>query len=398
MIGGGGDAELSGDEAGGSGAEFGEAEAGTVAGVVGLDGGDAGGLGGGGAREGAVADFEFDDVLAAGLEGAGGGQDGEGGFGVERGDEAAEAGHGRRWGSVEGGPWLGRWAWGSTDRGVVLAGGDGARQWLDDAGDDAGDEQLFADLALVAERVEEGDSGAVAPILADGEMDGDGLVGEVAGADVVGGGAGFERESALESAGVFEGEGDRGFEVEDAVGRGVDEGFEGVADAEGLGDDFVVVAGVVEVEAVGDVEGFAVEGADGEEVGGQFEEGFVEVVGVVEGGGVDVSGGEAAGFDGDPAVGGFVFVAFEDEVAAFADEEVGEIGEGFFHLFEEVEHGIAGGGEFHLGVEAEVDEEFVGLVEVTAHAGPPEWGRLRGVGGLGERGPVGVRPDRVTIP
>lgn len=59
-------------------------------GLIVLDGTDAGIFGGGGAFEGAVPDFEFDDVFTGGLESFGDGEDGECGFDGELPGEIGE--------------------------------------------------------------------------------------------------------------------------------------------------------------------------------------------------------------------------------------------------------------------------------------------------------------------
>src|SRR5262249_28486393 len=65
---------------------------GAVVGGAGLDGLDASGKGAAGAVEGTVADLEFDDVFALGLEATGHGEDVERGFGGQAAGEVAEGG------------------------------------------------------------------------------------------------------------------------------------------------------------------------------------------------------------------------------------------------------------------------------------------------------------------
>ena len=97
MVGRDGDAELPGVVLGQDFAEGGQAEGGAVVALVFLDGADAGGPGVLGGREGAVADLEFDDVLALRLQPPGDGEDVERGLG---GEGAGKGGEVRRHRSV----------------------------------------------------------------------------------------------------------------------------------------------------------------------------------------------------------------------------------------------------------------------------------------------------------
>jgi len=91
----GGDIEFAFDEGGCSVTESGESGRGAIVGLIVLNGTDAGVFGGGGAFEGAVTDFEFDDVFASGLEIFGDGEDGECCFDGELPGEITERdGHG----------------------------------------------------------------------------------------------------------------------------------------------------------------------------------------------------------------------------------------------------------------------------------------------------------------
>src|SRR5512135_3772385 len=81
-----------------------------------------------------------------------------------------------------------------------LARGDRLGERLDDARDDQRFDRLLADGPLAVERVDEGHLRPGAPILADREVDADLVLGELAGADLIGVGPGLDREPALEPA------------------------------------------------------------------------------------------------------------------------------------------------------------------------------------------------------
>lgn len=91
----GGDIEFAFDEGGCAVTESGKSGRGAIVGLIVLNGADAGVFGRGGAFEGAVTDFEFDDVFACGLEVFGDGEDGECSFDGELLGEITERdGHG----------------------------------------------------------------------------------------------------------------------------------------------------------------------------------------------------------------------------------------------------------------------------------------------------------------
>lgn len=259
-------------------------------------------------------------------------------------------------------------------------GGDGLGEGADDARDDAVFEHFLGDFALLAEGVEEGGLGVEAPELSDGEVEAELVLGEGAGAEVLGVGAGLDGDAALEARGVVEGDGHDGL-VAGELGAGlVEEPLERGGHAEDLGDEFVVVSVVGEVESEDEVEGLAVELAEAEHVGREFEDGLVLSVGLGELLGVDVSGAESVGFDGEPAVGAGFLVALEDEVSVVAGVELGEVWKPPFHLLKVVKDGFAVVGEFEFGVEVEVDVVVVGERLVVVH---PVASIRRSVGGRG---------------
>jgi hypothetical protein len=89
-------------------------------------------------------------------------------------------------------------------------------------------------------------------------------------------------------------------------------------------------------------------------IGGELEHEAVEPHGLFDAGGVDVTGGEAALFDGRPAVAVVAAVFLEVEVAVIGTAEAGHRREVFLDAFEKVEEGLPLVGELELRPESEV--------------------------------------------
>ena len=111
----------------------------------------------------------------------------------------------------------------------------------------------------------------------------------------------------------------------------------GRADAEGLGDQFVLIAAIGEIEAHQQVECFAIEPAERQAVGSQFQGVAVLIERRIERVGIDVPGANSPRLDRAPAIVAELLVAFEDEVAFVAGVEVPHLGELLLHLLEVVQ-------------------------------------------------------------
>src|SRR5262249_18540555 len=135
----------------------------------------------------AVADLQLDDVFALRFEATGHRQDIEGGFRGKALGELAQS-HGRS---------------GGHGTSLLLI-GDRLRQGADDGGNDVGFHELMAGAALVLVGVAKSPASLSAPVLPYSEIDTDGRLGKLAGADLVGVGARLHIEPALEPAGVVE--------------------------------------------------------------------------------------------------------------------------------------------------------------------------------------------------
>src|SRR5262249_12075226 len=100
------------------------------------------------------------------------------------------------------------------------------------------------------------------------------FLGELAGAEVDGGGARFEIQTALSAAFIIEGKND-GWLVGNHIGaRNFEQSLEARHDAEGVDEEFVVIALIVEIEAIHEIERFAVQRAERERVGNLVEDGL----------------------------------------------------------------------------------------------------------------------------
>lgn len=212
-----------------------------------------------------------------------------------------------------------------------------------------------------------------APVATDGGIDGERVVFVFAGADFEGGGASADFEVGLDVA--FRGEGDapEGLTVDDALAFVRERGEEGVVGEERLGDEFVVVAAIFEVEAEDDLHVVEVEVAQAEIGGGLGEDGFCESGDLGPFLGVVGAEAERAGIEADVAFCAIAVVEFfEDESAFVASAEFGEAGEFFADALEEMEDGFARGFEFEFEEKARGNVEFVEEGRKEAHQ------RLRG--------------------
>ena len=113
---------------------------------------------------------------------------------------------------------------------------------------------------------------ARAPVLPDGEIDADLLVGELAGADLEGVRPRLDRQPALEPARLVQGQRHRRLEVDHPPARHVQQPFERRPEPQGLGHELVVVALIAEVEAVHHVQRLAIEAAEAEQMRGDLQD------------------------------------------------------------------------------------------------------------------------------
>src|SRR5262249_36430675 len=103
-------------------------------------------------------------------------------------------------------------------------------------------------------------------------------------------------------------------------------------DAERLGDNFVMVAFVVEIKAIHQVECLAVEQADREQVRAQIENQVVLTIRILERIGIELSRAEPPRLDRQPAIGLLFLVSLKHKVAIFPTVKVPQLGKSLLHL------------------------------------------------------------------
>ena len=133
-----------------------------------------------------------------------------------------------------------------------------------------------------------------------------------------------------------------------------------------------MIAFKIEVEAEHDVERFAVEQADRQQVRGQIENQLVLAERIVERLGVKVSRAKPSRLDRQPAMRLVFLFAFQNEVAILPRVEVPQLGKALLHLLEEVQDRVAVIGQLHLGVEVYVDVKLICIRNITIHPDDPE--------------------------
>ena len=188
-------------------------------------------------------------------------------------------------------------------------------------------EDLLADLTLAAHRLDESRVRAHSPVLPHREVNADLVVAELAGPDLVSVGTGFDRQPALKLTRFVQSQGNRRLVVDHLGPRQLEESFQAMPDPERLAHHLVVVAFKVEVEAEHDVECFAVEQADRQQVRGQIEDQLVLAKRIVQCLGIEVPRAKPARLDGQPAMRFVFFFAFQNEVAILPRVEVPQLRE-----------------------------------------------------------------------
>jgi len=144
---------------------------------------------------------------------------------------------------------------------------------------------------------------------------------------------------------------------------------QGGPDPQRLGHHLAVVAAVGEIETEQQIERFAIQGADREHVGRQFEHQLVLLHGAFDLIGIDVAGTNPPRLDGTPAVVALVFVFLQHEITPVAAIEVPHGGIALLHAFEEVEDCLPIGRKFHFRAQIHVDVEVVAQRTVLIHPG-----------------------------
>jgi len=160
----------------------------------------------------------------------------------------------------------------------------------------------------------------------------------------------------------------RGLEIDHPAAGNVGEAVEGGADAEGLGEEGVVVATKREVEAEEHVDRLAVERAHREEGRGQVEHQPVLLQHRLQRRRIHLARAESLRLHGGPAVAALFLVLLENVVALVAAVELSHRGKLFLHALEVVQDRLPLGREFHLRGQIHVDVEIVGQGRVGRHA------------------------------
>ncbi len=143
--------------------------------------------------------------------------------------------------------------------------------------------------------------------------------------------------------------------------------LKGRARSQGLGDQLVVIAAVGEVEAEQQIQGLAVQRADRQHVGSNFQHQAVQLQGVFGRRGIDLARTDAAVFQGHPAVATQALVFLQDKIAFFAAVKVSHRGISLLQPLEKMQYRFTVRREIHLGAQRDVHIKIVAQITVLTH-------------------------------
>lgn len=217
------------------------------------------------------------------------------------------------------------------------------------------------------------------PVASDGEVNAEWIGFVFVGADFIGCGSALEINVGLEGTAVVKGDAHVGLAVDHTCAVGAEGGEEWVIAEEDIGEEFVVVSAVFEIEAEGDFHAFVVEVAEAEVVRGLEEDEFAECADEsdVVGAGAAESQGVAIEADISSGLAGLrLFV--EHHTCFFAAAETYHAGECSADSFEEVQYSFARGLQFELHIQTRRNGELIAKRGKRPHGVAPAGFELPG--------------------